>query len=57
MLRILDWKVGSIPIYLLTSLTECALVVVFYRFSLDWQGDLLQSREQRILEIVTSKTP
>ena len=57
MLRILDWNVGSIPIYLLTSLTECTLVVVFYRFSLDWQGDLLQSREQRILEIVTSKTP
>lgn len=43
------------PVYLLLSLVECAAVVVLYRYSLNRLGDLLQSREQRILDAVTSR--
>jgi hypothetical protein len=34
---------------------ECALVVLIYYLSLIWQGELLQGREQRILECVTNR--
>jgi ABC-2 type transport system permease protein len=44
-----------VPINLLLSLAECAAVVVFYRLALTWEGDLLQAREQRILETVATK--
>jgi hypothetical protein len=54
MLGFLGWP-ASAPVYLVLSLVECALVVVIYRFALAWQGDLLQAREQRILEVVTSR--
>jgi len=43
------------PICLVLSLAECAVVVIIYHFSMVWQGDLLQVREQRILEIVTNR--
>jgi ABC-2 type transport system permease protein len=43
------------PLYLLLSVVECAAVVWLYRQVLHWQGDLLQAREQRILELVTAK--
>ena len=43
------------PVCLLLSLAECAAVVLLYRLSLDWLGDLLQAREQRILETVTNR--
>jgi hypothetical protein len=52
--RVMDWMHG-VPICLLLSFVECALVIVIYRLSLRWLGSLLQSREQTILEIVTSK--
>jgi len=48
------WIAGA-PICLLLSLAECAAVVFIYRVSLNWQGGLLQSREQRILESVTNR--
>jgi hypothetical protein len=44
-----------LPVCLLLSLAECALVVLLYRVILTAQGDLLQNREQKILDIVTSK--
>jgi hypothetical protein len=50
----LGWTT-HVPIFLLLSLVECAVIVWLYRLVLDWQGDLLQRREQRILEIVTNK--
>jgi ABC-2 type transport system permease protein len=53
-LSLLGWTAG-VPIGLLLSLVECAAVVFIYRLSLDWQGDLLQAREQRILETVTNR--
>jgi len=53
-MRFLGWPEGA-PICLVLSLAECAVVVIIYWFSLVWQGGLLQAREQRILEIVTSR--
>jgi hypothetical protein len=52
--RQLGWP-PTAPICLVLSLAECAAVVVFYRFALEWQGDLFQAREQRILEAVTDR--
>jgi ABC-2 type transport system permease protein len=52
LLNFMGWTAG-VPIYLLLCLVECAVVVVIYYFSLIWLGDLLQSREQKILQSVT----
>jgi hypothetical protein len=45
----------GLPINLLLTLLECALVIVIYYFLSDGLGNLLQSREQKILETVTAK--
>jgi hypothetical protein len=50
----LGWTTRA-PLFLVLSLTECAAAVWVYRRLLDWQGNLLQGREQRILETVTNK--
>jgi hypothetical protein len=42
-------------IYLILSLVECVAVVYLYRYLLTWEGKFLQIREQKILEIVTTK--
>ena len=47
--------VEGLPIGLVLSVLECVAIVCVYRKALTWQGDLLQAREQRILEIVTTK--
>jgi hypothetical protein len=44
-----------VPVSLILSVAECVAVVLLYRLVLTWQGRLLQAREQRILEIVTTK--
>jgi len=54
MLRFLGWS-AAIPIFLVLALAECAVIVLVYYFSLVWQGDLFQAREQRILESVTNR--
>jgi hypothetical protein len=54
LLEQLGWGAG-VPICLLLSLLECLAVVFLYRLVLTWQGSLLQSREQRILDLVSSK--
>jgi ABC-2 type transport system permease protein len=54
LLRFFGWG-NRVPIYLLLSLVECALVVFMYYLALIWQGELLQAREQRILECVTNR--
>jgi len=54
---LLDW-VGwwrGVPVGLLLSLLLCLGVVYLYGFLLKIQGDWLQHREQKILEIVTTK--
>lgn len=47
--------VVGLPIGLLLSVLECTAVVWVYRKMLTWQGRVLQAREQRILEIVTTR--
>jgi hypothetical protein len=47
--------VEGLPIYLGLSIAACVVVVWIYRLFLTWQGGFLQAREQRILEIVTTK--
>lgn len=53
MLETLGWQTPA-PINLLLALVECAAAVMLYRFVLNWQGGLLQDREQKILESVTT---
>jgi hypothetical protein len=54
---LLEWQgwTFGLPVYLLLSLAQCAVVVFVYRAVLAWQGDLLRSREQKILETVTTR--
>jgi hypothetical protein len=51
---LMGWGRG-VPICLLLSLLGCALVILIYALSIEWLGKLLQAREQRILECVTSR--
>jgi hypothetical protein len=53
-LEALGWVEG-VPVCLLLSVVECVVVVGLYRLVLTWQGGWLQAREQKILEIVTTK--
>ena len=46
---------SRVPVYLLLTLIEFAVIVYIYPRALVLQGRLLQSREQRILEIVAAK--
>jgi ABC-2 type transport system permease protein len=48
---------GGAPICLLLTLALCAVVMFVYRLVLQWQGQLLQRREQIILETVTNRAP
>ncbi|WP_020471665.1 ABC transporter permease [Zavarzinella formosa] len=50
----LGWLTG-VPLALGLNVIVTLATVWGYRRLLTWQGDLLQSREQRILEVVTSK--
>ena len=45
----------GVPVCLILSIVECVGVLYFYRFILGLQGQLLQAREKKILETVTSK--
>lgn len=45
--------VDGVPIYLLLTLVELPLVIWFYRTVLNFQGRMLQEREQAILEAVS----
>jgi hypothetical protein len=46
---------AHLPICLVLTLAECAVIVAVYWLVVDWQGTLLQSREQTILHRVTNK--
>lgn len=50
---LLDWH--GVPVCLLLSLLECVGVVFLYRLVLPWQGNLLQAREKKILQVVAAK--
>jgi ABC-2 type transport system permease protein len=43
------------PAFLVLGVVQVAIMLWLYRLVLDWQGDLLQRREQKILQIVGSK--
>jgi ABC-2 type transport system permease protein len=44
-----------IPVYLILAALELTVLVMVYRLLLESQGSLLQAREQKILEAVTTK--
>jgi hypothetical protein len=46
---------GGLPISLALSVIECAAIIYLYRALLTYEGGLLQHREQRILDTVTTK--
>jgi hypothetical protein len=52
--RFLGWTEGA-PVCLALTVAGCALVIVIYLASLNWMGKLLQAREQKILESVTTR--
>jgi len=53
-LHALGW-LQSVPVCLILSWLECGAIVLLYRALLPAQGDLFQSRELRILNIVTTR--
>jgi hypothetical protein len=53
-LRLLGYGT-SIPICLLLSILECAVIFIIYFLCNDGLGNMLQQREQKILETVTAK--
>ncbi len=48
------WTRG-VPVYALSSVILCAVIVVVYRLVLSWQGGVLQSFELDILRTITTK--
>ena len=54
-LELLLQRLTVIPIYFLGAMFQLAVVCWAYRAVIGWQGRLLQSREQKILSVVTSK--
>jgi len=48
-------EVRGLPVSLVLSLIILTVVVFVYRRVLTWQGEWLEAREQKILEVVTSK--
>jgi len=54
MAEIMDWRHGM-PLDLIFSVVECAIIVCLYGLFLLLQGNWLQAREQRILQIVTTR--
>jgi hypothetical protein len=54
LLTAMDWYTWF-PAYLVLSIVQAAAAVWLYRVAVDWEGDLLQRREQRILDIVGAR--
>ena len=51
----LGWSARGLPICLVLSVLECAVICYVYPIVLAWQGGALQAREQKILVLVTPK--
>ena len=47
--------VPIVPVALLLTVAQCAIVVALYRLGLRWEGDWLQRRERKVLQLVTVK--
>jgi hypothetical protein len=54
LLRESAW-LSHVPVYLLLTVVELAVILYLYPRALVLQGRILQAREQKILEIVASK--
>jgi len=54
LLHYFGWASG-VPVYMVLSLVEVGVVVPIYLRVVEWQGSLLQRRQQKILDIVTTK--
>jgi hypothetical protein len=54
---LLQWAgwTTSLPVYLVLVLVETVAALYLYGVVLQWQGTVLQAREQKILQVVTSK--
>ncbi len=50
----MKWAVWF-PAFLVLGMVQVVVMLGLYRVAIDWQGGLLQRREQKILEIVSSK--
>ena len=51
----IEYLAPRLPVYLVLTLLEFAGIAYFYFYVLGVQGRILQSREQRVLEIVAAK--
>jgi hypothetical protein len=51
---LMNW-LAWFPAYLVLGLAQAVVTVWLYRVALDWEGSLLQRREQQILDIVGAK--
>jgi len=54
LLAFLKWAV-NFPTFLVLGMIQFAAMVGLYRVAINWQGELLQRREKKILEIVSLK--
>jgi ABC-2 type transport system permease protein len=54
LLNLTGW-LTSVPVFLILALMELGLILYLYPRVIQLQGTLLQSREQKILEVVTSR--
>lgn len=55
LLRLIDATYG-LPVALVLAVVELGLVLALFSLLLTWQGELFQSREQKILDVVTKRT-
>ena len=58
-LEALFWAMNwfpSFPAYLVFGALQAVVAVWLYRIALEWEGDLMQRREQQILEIVATRS-
>ena len=57
-LEALFWAMHWVPSspYLVFAALQAVIAVWLYRIALEWEGDLMQRREQQILEIVATRT-
>jgi len=53
--RFMKWTTWF-PAFLVLGVLQFAFVIWLYRLALNWQGTLLQRREQKILQVVSSKS-
>jgi len=55
LLQYMNWII-NVPVYLVLNAVQLVLIALLYPMVLNWEGGLLQRREQQILEIVGAKS-